>query len=72
VDEHGRCHGFFPVSETDVGRFGCLLERDQEVETDSGEHLAVGRVYSRINTGPPGTSNYVIVDLYDPDEERPD
>ena len=61
VDELGHCEGF---EARWAGSFGCNLDVGQEVYLhDYGCDGTIAKVYSRIQTGPSGTSNYVCIDL---------
>lgn len=63
VDEQGRCSGFRPTDDDlQVGPFGEGLE-NEVVELDDGRIGTVAKVYTHIQTGPSGTSNYVAVDI---------
>ncbi len=57
-DEHGRCYGF--EADCDIGSFGDGLE-GETVTLPDGSAGTVTKVYSYIQTGGSGVSNYVDV-----------
>jgi hypothetical protein len=71
VDEQGRCSGFWPTDdELEIGPFGEGLQ-NEVVELDDGRIGTVAKVYSYIQTGQAGTSNYVAVDIEIDDDDEP-
>jgi hypothetical protein len=65
VDEHGRMIGFTLDDEDcpEIGPYGDGLSVGDSVICDDGEYGVIAKIYSYIQTGPPGVSNYVAVDI---------
>jgi hypothetical protein len=73
VDEHGRSCivAVNGDEEAEVGGYGDGLTVGDEVEFSDGSVWTVDKVYSRIQTGNPGsgTANFVAVDLVQGEED---